>query len=74
MANGASNSEVAKQLRSHSAEPKTLGESDRIDFQLQLVDVRNVKAARTVLAYHGDDVNALKEVELRLFVDVPTVK
>lgn len=47
------------------------GESDRIDFRLQLAGVRNVKAARAVLADHGGDVDALKEAEPWLFADTP---
>lgn len=33
--------------------------------------MRNVKAARAVLADHGGDVDALKEVEPWLFADAP---
>lgn len=49
------------------AELKAQGESDRIDFKLQLAGVRNVKAARAILADHGGDVDALKEAEPWLF-------
>ena len=51
------------------AELKAQGESDRIDFKLQLAGVRNVKAARAILADHGGDVDALKEAEPWLFAD-----
>lgn len=37
------------------------GESDRIDFKLQLAGVRNVKAARAILADHDNDIDKLKE-------------
>lgn len=44
MAEAAKNAKTTEQLRSQIAEPKAQGESDRIDFKLQLADVRNVKA------------------------------
>lgn len=51
------------------------GESDRIDFQLQLAGVRNVQAApRAVLAGYNGDVDALKESESWLFTDPPVSK
>ena len=49
------------------AELKAQGESDRIDFKLQLAGVRNVKAARALLADHDNDVDKLKEAEPWLF-------
>jgi hypothetical protein len=71
VAEAARNAETAEQLRGEIAELKAQGESDRIDFKLQLAGVRNVKAARAVLADHGGDVDALKEAEPWLFADVP---
>ncbi len=71
VAEAAKNAETAEQLRSEIAELKAQGESDRIDFRLQLAGVRNVKAARAVLADHGGDVDALKEAEPWLFADAP---
>ena len=59
--------EAAESLRSEIAGLKAQGESDRIDFQLQLAGVRNVKAARAVLADHGNDIDKLKEAEPWLF-------
>lgn len=67
----AKNAETADALRNEIAELKAQGESDRIDFKLQLAGVRNVKAARAILADHGGDVNALKEAEPWLFADTP---
>ena len=67
----AKNAEAAEALRGEIAELKAQGESDRIDFKLQLAGVRNVKAARAVLDDHGGDVDALKEAEPWLFADVP---
>lgn len=71
VAKAAKNAETAEQLRSEIAELKAQGESDRIDFRLQLAGVRNVKAARAILADHGGDVDALKEAEPWLFVGTP---
>ena len=71
VAKAAKNAETAEQLRSEIAELKAQGESDRIDFRLQLAGVRNVKAARAVLGDHGGDVDALKEAEPWLFTDAP---
>ena len=71
VAEAAKNAETAEQLRGEIAELKALGESDRIDFKLQLAGVRNVKAARAILSDHGGDVDALKEAEPWLFADAP---
>ena len=67
VAEAAKNAETAEQLRGEIAELKTQGESDRIDFKLQLAGVRNVKAARVLLSDHGNDVDKLKEAEPWLF-------
>lgn len=71
VAEAAKNAETAEELRGEIAELKAQGESDRINFKLQLAGVRNVKAARAVLGDHGGDVDALKEAEPWLFADVP---
>ena len=71
VAEAAKNAETAEQLRGEIAELKAQGESDRIDFRLQLAGVRNVKAARAILTDHGGDVDALKEAEPWLFVGTP---
>ncbi len=71
VAEAARNAETSEQLRNQIAELKAQGESDRIDFKLQLAGVRNVKAARAVLGDHGGDVDALKEAEPWLFADTP---
>ena len=63
----AKNAETAEQLRGEIAELKAQGESDRIDFKLQLAGVRNVKAARALLSDHDNDVDKLKEAEPWLF-------
>lgn len=74
MADAAKSAEAAEQLRGQIAELKAQGESDRLDFQLQLAGVRNVKAARAILDDHGGDVEALKEAEPWLFADAPAAK
>lgn len=71
VAEAAKNAKTAEQLRGEIAELKAQGESDRIDFKLQLAGVRNVKAARAILADHGGDVDALKEAEPWLFAEAP---
>ena len=71
VAEAVKNAETAEQLRGEIAELKAQGESDRIDFRLQLAGVRNVKAARAILTDHGGDVDALKEAEPWLFVGTP---
>ena len=67
VAEAAKNAETAEQLRGEIAELKAQGESDRIDFKLQLAGVRNVKAARALLSDHENDVDKLKEAEPWLF-------
>lgn len=71
VAEAAKNAETSERLRSEIAELKAQGESDRIDFKLQLAGVRNVKVAHAVLDGHGGNVDALKEAEPWLFVDAP---
>ena len=46
VAEAAKNAETAERLRGEIAELTAQGESDRIDFKLQLAGVRNVKVAR----------------------------
>lgn len=69
VADAAKNAEAAEALRGEIAELKAQGESDRIDFKLQLAGVRNIKAARAVLDDHGGDVDKLKVEEPWLFAD-----
>ncbi len=71
VAEAAKRVETADALRNEIAELKAQGESDRIDFRPQLAGVRNVKAARAILADHDNDVDALKEAEPWLFADAP---
>ena len=71
IAEAAKSAEAANGLRAEIAALKEQGESDRIDFELQLAGCRNVKAARAVLADHGGDVEKLKVAEPWMFADVP---
>ena len=71
VAEAAKTAEATEQLKLQIAELKAQGESDRVDFELRLAGVRNVKAVRAVLDEHGDDVSALKEAEPWLFADAP---
>lgn len=71
IAEAAKNAETADGLRAEIAALKEQGESDRIDFKLQLAGCRNVKAARAVLADHGGDVEKLKAAEPWMFADAP---
>lgn len=72
VAEAAKNAETAERLRGEIAELKAQGESDRIDFKLQLAGVRNVKAARAMLGDYDGDVDALKTAEPWLFADAPS--
>ena len=74
VAEATKNAETAEQLRNQIAELKAQGESDRIDFKLQLAGVRNVKAARAMLGDYDGDVDALKAAEPWLFADARTTK
>ena len=71
IAEASKNAETADGLRAEIAALKEQGESDRIDFKLQLAGCRNVKAARAVLPDHGGDVEKLKAAEPWMFADAP---
>ncbi len=71
VAEAAKSAEAAEGLRAEIAALKEQGESDRIDFALQLAGCRNVKAARAVLDDHGGDIDALKAAEPWMFADEP---
>ena len=71
VADAAKTAEAAEALRGELAELKAQGESDRIDFKLQLAGCRNVKAARAVLDDHKGDIDALKAAEPWMFADAP---
>ena len=71
VAEAAKTAEATEALKSQIEELKRQGESDRLDFELQLAGCRNVKAARAVLDEHGGDVSALKAAEPWMFKDEP---
>lgn len=63
VADATKNAKAAEVLRGEIAELKAQGESDRIDFKLQLAGVRNIKAARAALDDNGGDIGKLKAEE-----------
>ena len=71
VAEAAKSAEATEALKSQIEELKKQGESDRIDFALQLAGCRSVKAARAVLEDHSGDIEALKEAEPWMFEDAP---
>ena len=71
VAEAAKTAEATEALKSQIEELRKQGESDRLDFELRLAGVRNVRAARAILDEHGGDVSALKEAEPWLFSDEP---
>lgn len=71
IAEASKSAEAADGLRAEIAALKEQGESDRIDFELQLAGCRNVKAARAVLDDHNGDIDALKAAEPWMFADAP---
>lgn len=69
VAEAAKSAEAAEALRGEIAELKVQGEDQRVEFELRLAGVRNVKAGKAILSDHGGDVAALKEAEPWLFSD-----
>ena len=74
VADAAKSVEAAEKLSAEIDELRKQGESDRIDFKLQLAGVRNIKAARAVLDDHGGDIDKLKAEEPWLFADAPSAQ
>ncbi|MBR3315597.1 MAG: hypothetical protein IKG18_15830 [Atopobiaceae bacterium] len=71
VAEASKTAEAAEALRGEIAELKAQGEDQRVEFELRLAGVRNVKAAKAILADHGGDVSALMEAEPWLFDGTP---
>ena len=71
VAEAAKSAEAADALRGEIAELKAQGEDQRVEFELKLAGVRNVKAAKAILGDHGGDVAALRDAEPWLFSDAP---
>lgn len=72
VAEAAKSAEAAEALRGEIDELKAQGEDQRVEFELRLAGVRNVKAAKAILSDHGGDVAALREAEPWLFSDAST--
>lgn len=67
IADAAKSAEAAEGLRAEIAALKQQGEDERVEFSLKLAGVRNVKAAKAVLADYGGDVEKLREAEPWMF-------
>lgn len=67
IAEAAKTAEGAEALRKEMDELRRRGDEERVDFELQLAGARNVKAARTLLADHDNDIEKLKAAEPWLF-------
>jgi hypothetical protein len=67
VAEAARTTESAEDLTNQIAQLKAEATAEREEFSLKLAGVRNVKAARALLADHDGDVTALKEAEPWLF-------
>lgn len=67
IAEAAKTAEGAEALRKEMDELRRRGDEERVGFELQLAGARNVKAARALLADHGNDVEKLRAAEPWLF-------
>ena len=67
IAEAARTAESAERLRAEMDELRRRGDEERIGFELQIAGVRNVKAARALLADHDNDIEKLKAAEPWLF-------
>ena len=63
--------EGAEALRKEMDELRRRGDEERVGFELQLAGVRNVKAARALLADHDNGAEKLKAAEPWLFSASP---
>lgn len=61
--------EADEALRGEIAELKTQGEEQRVEFELRLAGVCNVKVAKAILSDHGSDVAVPREAKPWLFFD-----
>ncbi|WP_102372435.1 hypothetical protein [Enorma phocaeensis] len=67
VADASKSAEAAEGLRAEIAEVQARAKVDRVEYELRLAGVRNVKAATALLDDHDGDVAALKEAEPWLF-------
>lgn len=69
IAEAAKSVESAEALAKQIEELKASADEERVGFELRLAGVRNVTAAKALLAEHGGDVGKLKAAEPWLFAD-----
>lgn len=69
IAEAARTAESAERLRAEMDELRRQGDVQRVSFELQLAEARNVKAATALLREYDNDVAALKAAEPWLFAD-----
>ena len=67
IAEAAKTAESAEALRREMDELRRRGDEERVGFELQLAGARNVKAARSLLADHDNDIDNLRAAEPWLF-------
>lgn len=67
IAEAAKTAEAAEKLRAEMDELRRAGDEQRTAFELQMAGARNVKAAKALLADHGNDIEKLKSAEPWLF-------
>lgn len=63
MAEAAASKEAAEKLSTEIEKVRAEAADERVAYELRLAGVRNVKAARALLADHEGDVAKLKEAE-----------
>ena len=67
IAQASKTAEAAEKLRAEMDELRRAGDEQRVAFELQMAGARNVKAAKALLADHGNDIEKLKAAEPWLF-------
>ena len=67
IAQASKTAEAAEKLRAEMDELRRAGDEQRTAFELQMAGARNVKAAKALLADHGNDIEKLKAAEPWLF-------
>lgn len=67
IAEASKTAEAAEKLRAEMDELRRAGDEQRVSFELQMAGARNAKAARALLADHGNDIGKLKAAEPWLF-------
>ena len=67
IAQASETAEAAERLRAEMDELRRAGDEQRTAFELQMAGARNVKAAKALLADHGNDIEKLRAAEPWLF-------